>query len=117
LQAFIIIKRVIKGSDFHCRASNEILTGEDPSLEVKLQEKVAKPTRFRYHISNTLVLGFCTRARECGLSLGRPGNEVVTKKHTIAGGRAAGVRTSTPIGISIRNKFLNRGWIKMQTIV
>jgi hypothetical protein len=31
LQAFIIIKRVIKGSDFHCRASSEILTGEDPS--------------------------------------------------------------------------------------
>jgi len=85
--------------------------------KVKLQEKIAKPTRFRYHISSTPVLGFCTRARECGLSLGRPGNEVVTKKHTIAGDRTAGARTSTPISISIRNKFLNRGLIEMQTIV
>ncbi|MCI51327.1 hypothetical protein A2U01_0072571, partial [Trifolium medium] len=40
--------------------------------EVKLQEKVVKPITFRNHVSNTSVFSFCTRARKCGLSLGRP---------------------------------------------
>ncbi|MCI11773.1 hypothetical protein A2U01_0032875 [Trifolium medium] len=79
--------------------------------EVKLQEKVAKPTRFINNISNTPVLSFYTGARKCGLSLGRPRNEVVTKKHTITGGRTTSVRTSTPISIIIGDQFLNRGWI------
>jgi hypothetical protein len=30
MQALMIIKRVIKGSDLHWTASSEILTGEDP---------------------------------------------------------------------------------------
>jgi hypothetical protein len=51
------------------------------------------------------------------LSHGRPGDDVVTKKHTIARCRAMGVGTSTLVSISIRYKFLNMEWIEMQAIV
>lgn len=84
---------------------------------VKLQEKVVKPTRFRNHISNTLVVNFCTRALKHGLSFERPGNEVVTKKHTISRSGTTSVRTCIPINIHIGDKFLNWGRIDIQIIV
>jgi len=76
--------------------STNIITVHQSSLgkwAVNLKEKIAKPTQFRNHISNTHELSFCTGARKRGLLFGRPGNEVVTKKQTIARGRMTSVRT------------------------
>jgi hypothetical protein len=42
------------------------------------------------------------------LALGRPGNEVVTKKNSIARGRTASVRTASPIRTGVDNQFFLR---------
>jgi len=65
-----------------------------------------EPTRFRNNIGDTFIFSLYTRTRKSMLALWRPWDEVVTKKHIVTRCGVFGVRTSTPISISIWNKFL-----------
>ena len=63
-----------------------IITIDQGSLRnrtVKLQKKIMKPTSFGNYICNIRILNLCTRTRYSRLSLRRPGNQIITKVHTI----------------------------------
>jgi hypothetical protein len=53
---------------------------------VELQEELAQPCSFCNSISHSAILSFSTKPRDGVLTLGGPGDEVVTKEHSIARG-------------------------------
>jgi hypothetical protein len=58
------------------------------NLEVQLTKKLSKPTSFSNNVHNSTVLRFHARARDGGMSLGRPREERITKVDIIARSRA-----------------------------
>ena len=50
---------------------------------VELQEELAQPCSFCNSISHSAILSFSTRPRDGVLTLGGPGDEVVTEEHNI----------------------------------
>jgi hypothetical protein len=75
------------------------------NLEVQLTKKLSKPTTFSNNVRNSTVLRFRARARDGGLSLGRPRDERITKVDTIARGRPSCVRTANPIRIIVADEL------------
>jgi hypothetical protein len=55
-----------------------------------------------------MVLNFGTRARNYVLPLGRPVNQIVSQKNTIARSGAMSVRTTRPISIRVCNQIIDR---------
>jgi hypothetical protein len=66
---------------------------------------LAKPRSLHNTISNKLVFCFCIRARYCVLSLGGPGDEVVTKEDYIPGRGPTSVGAPGPIGVRVDHKL------------
>ena len=73
---------------------------------VKLLEELAKPTCFSDGISDSSILCLSARAGDGMLALGGPRDQVVTKEYTVARGRSASVRTTSPVCISVNNNAI-----------
>jgi hypothetical protein len=58
---------------------------------LELVEQLTQPGGLSHAIGNGTILGLSGRARDDGLSLGRPGNQVVPQEHRIAWHRAVSV--------------------------
>jgi hypothetical protein len=68
---------------------------------VKLHEKLTQPGDLSNSISNGTIFSFSTRTGDGALTLGRPGDQVITKKHNIARSGTTGIWTTGPVRISV----------------
>jgi hypothetical protein len=66
---------------------------------VKLKKELAEPGGLGHGVGDNTILSFGTATGDSHLSFGRPGDEVVTKKDSIARGRLPSVGTPNPICI------------------
>ena len=82
---------------------------------VELQEELAQPCSFYNSISHSVILSFSTRPRDGVLTLGGPGDEVITEEHSIARGGLACIRTAGPIKISVYDKISGGGRSQQKT--
>lgn len=100
--------------------NTDIVTEDDGSTaqrSVKLLEKLAEPTGFSDGVGDSPILRFSAGAGDCMLSLGRPRDEVIAKKHTIAGGGATSVRTARPVRIRIGDEAIRGRRSELQSMV
>jgi hypothetical protein len=67
---------------------------------IEFQEELAHPCSFCNSFSDNTILSFSTRARDSVLTLGVPGNEVVTKERNIARGGLTRIQATSPSTIS-----------------
>jgi hypothetical protein len=77
---------------------------------VELVEELAHPGGLRHIVGHNAVLGLCAGARDDGLPLGGPGDEVDTEEHDIAGGGPARVGAADPVSVGVDHKLRRRGW-------
>jgi hypothetical protein len=82
---------------------------------MKLLEELVQPCRFGDPVSHCAILCFSTGSSYSSLTLGGPGDEIVTKKYRIARGGLACIRTACPVGISIYHKVGARGGSQQET--
>jgi len=75
---------------------------------------LTKPGCLSNNNGNNAIFSLSTRARNNILSLGGPGDEVVTKKDRIARSGLASVRTACTINIRIDNQHMLCGGTKYQ---
>lgn len=71
---------------------------------MKLQEKLAQPGG----LDHSTILSLDTQARDDGLPLGRPEDQVVSQEDSMAGCRVARVRLTCPVNISVVSKLDRR---------
>jgi hypothetical protein len=80
----------------HIVAINDSRTSNQ---DVELLKYLSKPAAFGDSMGDGTVLSLSTGARDNGLALGRPGDQVVAEVDTVAGCGAPGIRTSAPVSI------------------
>jgi hypothetical protein len=81
--------------------STDVVTvdnGGGVQRDMELLEKLAQPATLD-GMGDNAILSLGARLGHSGLTLGGPGDQVVAKKDTEAGGRASGVRTPCPVRI------------------
>jgi hypothetical protein len=68
---------------------------------MELLKELTEPTALRNSMSHSMVLCFCTGARNRSLMLGRPRDQTISVVDAISRNRASRVRTASPIRIGI----------------
>jgi hypothetical protein len=81
----------------------------------KLLKKLAQPGSLGNSIGHCAILSLGAGSRDSRLTLGRPRDEVVAKKHSIARGGLARIWTTGPISISIDHRIQSGGWSQQET--
>jgi len=81
----------------------------------KLYQELAQPAGFGDSIRDYSIFRLCTGPRHYRLTLGRPRDEIVAKKHRITRGGFACVRTVRPICIGVDSEISWRGPVEMWT--
>jgi hypothetical protein len=82
---------------------------------MELLKKLTEPTALRNSMSYSTVLCFCTGARNCSLTLGRPRDQTISVVDAISKSRASRVRTTSPIRIGISYQSGRRRGSEMKT--
>jgi hypothetical protein len=98
----------------------DIVTEDNSSRRkgaMKLGKKLSKPAALSHDVSHSSILRLGARLRKCGLAFGRPGDQVVTKVDTIAGGRTASVRAASPVSVRVRSDRRSRRGVQLKTKV
>jgi len=72
---------------------------------VELMQQLVQPCGLSDTISHGAILSLGAGSRDSVLTLGGPGDEVVTEKHSIARGGLARIRTTGPININVHHKI------------
>jgi hypothetical protein len=72
------------GGEVNCTDVVTINDGGSAKGATKLTKQLTQPTCFCNTICHGTILCFSTRAGYCGLALGRPRDEIITKEHSIA---------------------------------
>jgi len=88
--------------------------GGSPKRAMDLMEELTQPTRLHNSICDSAILGLCTGSRDCRLTLGRPGNQIITQKYTVARSGTASIGTTGPISISVHSEISSRGAKKVK---
>ena len=76
---------------------------------VQLLEELAEPAGLSHAVGHSAVLGLGTRAGDDRLPLGRPGDEVVTKEHSVSESGPTCVRATRPVSVGVDDKLGRRG--------
>jgi hypothetical protein len=84
---------------------------------MKLGKKLPEPAALSHDLSHGSILRLGARPRNRGLAFGRPGDQVVTKIDTIAGGRSASVRAASPVGVRVRSDRRSRCRVQLKAEV
>jgi hypothetical protein len=84
-----------------------VAVDEGGALEgtVELVEELAQPRGLDHAVGHDTVLGLSTGARDDGLTLGGPRDEVGAQEHGVTGGGPACVGTASPVSISVDHEF------------
>jgi hypothetical protein len=78
--------------------------GRSMKGSMELLKKLVEPTTLGDSMSDGTVLCLSARARDCGLALGGPGDEVVAEVDTISRSGPASIGTTSPIGVRISSE-------------
>jgi hypothetical protein len=89
-----------------------VVVDEGGGLEgtVELVEELSQLGGLGHTVGHGAVLGLSTGARDDGLSLGGPGDEVGAQEHGVAGGGSTRVWTASPVGVGVDHEFRRWGW-------
>jgi hypothetical protein len=98
------------GGEVDC--ADVVTVDEGGMLEgtVELVEELSQPGGLCHAVGHGAVLGLSTRARDDGLPLGGPGDEVGAYKYGVTGGGSARVWTASPVGVGVEHEFRRRRW-------
>jgi hypothetical protein len=96
-----------------------VAVDEGDALEgtVELVEELSQPGGLCHAVGHGAVLGLSTGARDDGLPLGGPGDEVSAQEHGVTGGGSTRVWTASPVGVGVDHEFRRRGWSEKKTVV
>jgi hypothetical protein len=89
-----------------------VAVDESGALEgtVELVEELAQPGGLCHTVGHGTVLGLSAGARDDGLPLGGPRDEVGTQEHGVTGGGPTRVGTASPVSIGVDHELRRRGW-------
>ena len=76
--------------------------------QVEFGEKLSKPATLGDDMGNDVVFRFGTGVGHCGLSFGRPRNEIVAKENAVSRRGALGIRSVSPLGIRVSCDGVNQ---------
>jgi hypothetical protein len=76
---------------------------------MELLEKLAQPGGLCHDVGHNVVLSLCIGARDDGLPLGDPGDEVGAQEHDIAGSGTTCVGTANLVLVSVDHVLRCRG--------
>jgi hypothetical protein len=82
---------------------------------VELVEELAQPGGLCHAVGHSTVLGLSAGARDDGLTLGGPRDEVGAQEHGVTGGGPARVGTAVSIGVD--HELRRRGWLEKEAVV
>jgi hypothetical protein len=89
-----------------------VAVDEGGTLEgsVEIVEELAQPGCLCHTVGHDTVLGFSAGARDDGLPLGGPRDEVGVQEHGVTGGGPARVGTASPVSVGVYHELRRRGW-------
>jgi hypothetical protein len=98
------------GGEVDC--TDVVAVDEGGALEgtVELVEELSQPGSLCHAVGHDAVLGLSTGARDDGLPLGGPGDEVGAQEHDVTGGGSTCVWTASPVSVGVDHEFRRRGW-------
>jgi hypothetical protein len=76
---------------------------------MELLEELPEPTNFSYAVGHGVILSLSARAGDDVLTLGGPGDEIVTEKHSVARGGPTCIRVTRPVRIRVDRQLGGRG--------
>jgi hypothetical protein len=76
---------------------------------MELLEELPEPTNFSYAVGHGVILSLGARAGDDVLTLGGPGDEIVTEKHSVARGGPTCIRVTRPVRIRVNRQLGGRG--------
>jgi hypothetical protein len=91
-----------------------VAVDEGGALEgtVELVEELAQPGGLCHAVGHGTILGLSAGARDDGLTLGGPRDEVGAQEHSVTGGGPARVGTASPVSVGVDHELRRRGWSK-----
>jgi hypothetical protein len=84
---------------------------------LELVEQLSQPSGLSHAVGNGTILGLNAGAGDDGLSLDRPGNQVVIQKHRIAWHRATSVWTTGPVTVRVDDEVKVARTTQKKTVV
>jgi len=84
---------------------------------MKLLKQLAQPSSLSDTVGHGAILSLGTGSGDSILTLGGPRDEIVPKKHSIARGGLACIRTTSPVSISIYHKISRGRWSQQKAEV
>jgi len=102
----------------HIGGTNVIVEhlGSRDKRNANIMEKLVNPNSFSDSVGDSAILSFSRRLGNHRLLLGTPGNEIGTKKHSIASRKTTNIFASYPISIRIgHNDRWSGGRMKLQS--
>jgi len=81
-----------------------------PKGGMELEQELTQPRGLSNTIGHCAVLSFSTGSGDCILTLGGPGDEIITEEHSVARGGLARVWATSPISVSVDHKISGRRW-------
>ena len=84
---------------------------------VELVEELAQPGGLCHTVGHGTVLGLSAGARDDGLPLGGPRDEVGTQEHGVTGGGSARVGIASLVSVGVDHEFRRRGWSEKEAVV
>jgi hypothetical protein len=84
---------------------------------VELVEELAQSGGLCHAVGHDTVLGLSTGARDDGLTLGGPRDEVGAQEHGVTGGGPARVGIANPVSVGVDHELRRRGWSEKEAVV
>jgi hypothetical protein len=84
---------------------------------VELMEELAQLGGLCHAVGHGTVLGLSAGARDDGLSLGGPRDEVAAQEHGVTGGGPARVGTASLVSVGVDHELRRRGWSEKEAVV
>jgi hypothetical protein len=109
----LMLNRV--GGHVDCADVVVVDKGSTVKRNVERMKKQSEPRSLSNTISDGAVLGLSAGAGHGVLTLGRPGDQVVTKEHSIARGGLARIGTASLVSIRINHQVILGQRSKMKT--
>jgi hypothetical protein len=97
------------GGEVDC--TDVVTVDEGGALEgtVELVEELSQLGGLYHVVGHCAVLGLSTGARDDGLPLGGPGDEVGAQEHGVTGGGLTRVWIASPVSVGVDHEFRRRG--------
>ena len=96
----------------HVDSANVVTIDQSSSPKggMELEQELTQPRGLSNTVGHRAVLSFNTGSGDCILTLGGPGDEIITEEYGVDRGGLARVRATSPISVSVDHKISGRRW-------